>query len=92
MIEGYGLSETSGATCATNTHDPVLGHVGGPLTSVKLRLRDIPEMQYFSTDTPYPRGELCMKGPPIFSGYYKRPDKTTEAFDKDGWFLSGDVV
>jgi long-chain acyl-CoA synthetase len=33
-----------------------------------------------------------MKGATVFSGYYKRPDKTAEAFDKDGWFKTGDVV
>ena len=92
MLEGYGLSETSGAISATYSNDPLIGHVGGPVKCCKFRLRDIPEMQYFSTDKPYPRGEICMKGPPVFSGYYKRPDKTAEAFDKDGWFLSGDVV
>jgi long-chain acyl-CoA synthetase len=76
MIEGYGLTESSGGICSTRPCDPVTGHVGGPLKCCKFRLRDIPEMNYFSTDKPYPRGELMLKGPSIFTGYYKRPDTT----------------
>jgi long-chain acyl-CoA synthetase len=92
MHEGYGLTETSGGSSCTWANDPVVGHVGGPVTCVKWRLMDVPEMQYFSTDKPYPRGELCMKGSTVFSGYYKRPDKTAEAFDAQGWFKTGDVA
>jgi len=33
-----------------------------------------------------------MKGPAVFDGYYKRPDKTAESFDKEGWFNTGDVA
>lgn len=81
FLEGYGLTETSGGSSVTFPNDPNAGHVGGPLPCVKWRLMDLPEMNYLSTDKPYPRGELCMKGTTVFSGYYKRQDKTKEAFD-----------
>jgi long-chain acyl-CoA synthetase len=92
VVEGYGLTETSGGSSFTALDDPVSGHVGGPTQAVKWRLMDVPEMSYLSTDKPYPRGELCMMGPAVFSGYYKRKDKTTEAFDEEKWFKTGDVV
>jgi long-chain acyl-CoA synthetase len=60
MYEGYGLTETSGGSAFTWGNDPVVGHVGGPIPAVKWRTIDVPEMQYLSTDKPYPRGELCM--------------------------------
>jgi long-chain acyl-CoA synthetase len=91
IVEGYGLTEVSGGASVTATTDPVAGHVGGPLPCIKFRLKDVPEMEYLSTDKPYPRGEICMKGQTVFSGYFKRPDKTAEAFDEDGWFKTGDI-
>jgi long-chain acyl-CoA synthetase len=92
MLEGYGLTETSGGSSCTWPEDPVTGHVGGPLPSCKWRLKDVEAMGYTSKDIPYPRGELCMKGASVSSGYYKRDDKTKEAFDHAGWFLTGDVA
>jgi len=91
IIEGYGLTETATGGATTSIQDRVTGHVGGPSEALKLRLKDLPEMEYLSSDKPYPRGEICMKGPCIFKGYYKRDDKTADAFDAEGWFLSGDV-
>ena len=91
IIEGYGLTESATGGCTTKPEDPVAGHVGGPREGCKLRLRDVPDMEYLSTDKPYPRGEICMKGPALFTGYYKRPDKTAESFDSEGWYLTGDV-
>jgi len=49
-------------------------------------------MEYLVTDKPYPRGELLQKGPSIFSGYYKKADKTAESFDEQGWFKTGDIA
>lgn len=91
IVEGYGLTETSAGSCVADVDDAITGHVGGPMECNKIRLKDLPEMSYLSTDKPYPRGEICMSGPSVFSGYYKRPDKTAEAFDSEGWFLTGDV-
>lgn len=90
--EGYGLTESSAGSCMTRGNDPIAGHVGGPIASLKIRLKDVPAMEYYSTDKPYPRGEICMKGPSIFSGYFSRPDKTAEVFDDQGWFMTGDVA
>lgn len=57
LHEGYGLTETSAASAITFAKDKESGFVGGPLACVKFRTRDIPEMDYYSTDKE-PRGEL----------------------------------
>jgi long-chain acyl-CoA synthetase len=58
MIEGYGLTETSGGITCTKPSDTLAGHVGGPKPALKLRLKDAPDLNYYSTDKPYPRGEI----------------------------------
>ena len=69
IAEAYGLTETCGGSFSTLPCDPETGHVGGPVACVKYKLRDIPEMNYLSTDNP-PRGEVCIKGPGVTPGYF----------------------
>ena len=94
-MEGYGLTETSGASSLTDEADPVAGHVGGPLECVKFRLRDVPDMNYLSTDKPYPRGELIVGGGGVADGYYNMPELTESTFyvdqDKLRWVKTGDI-
>lgn len=92
FLEGYGMTETSGGSSMSLPEDPIMGHVGGPLPCVKWRLADVPEMNYLHTDKPFPRGELQMYGASVTAGYFKRPDKTAEAFTDDGWIRTGDVA
>lgn len=90
LREGYGQTETCGPATTTHSWDFNVGHVGGPMPCMSIRLRDIPEMGYLSTNE-LPRGEICFRGANVFRGYYKSPDKTAEAFDEEGWLKSGDV-
>jgi long-chain acyl-CoA synthetase len=89
LLEGYGLTETCAGSCAQYPGDPLSGNVGGPVANVKVKLRDIPEMNYLTTNNP-PQGEICFWGPSVMKGYFKNPEKTAEAFDGE-WFRTGDV-
>ena len=83
LIEGYGSTE-AGAVF-------VDGQIRRPPV-IDYKLVDVPELGYFGTDVPHPRGELLVKSDQLFPGYYKRPEVTAEVFDADGYYRTGDVV
>ena len=83
IADGYGLTETGtvsldGVISRKRVHD--------------YKLIDVPELGYFHTDRPYPRGELLIKTDTMTPGYYKRPELTAAVFDADGYYRTGDVM
>jgi len=92
VLEGYGMTETACLITLTVPGDPVCGgHVGAVIPSCEVKLVDIPEMNYSNMDSPYPRGEICVRGPILFSGYLKNEAATRETIDETGWLHTGDV-
>ncbi|EIE18699.1 long chain acyl-CoA synthetase 4 [Coccomyxa subellipsoidea C-169] len=88
--QGYGLTETCGSSFIALPEPMFNGTVGGPLPLLTFRLEAVPEMGYDPLADP-PRGEIIIKGPVVFQGYYKDQEKTDEVLDKDGWFHTGDI-
>lgn len=77
IVEGYGLTETSAPLCCNKPSENKFRTVGRPLNGVEVKL---------SAD-----GELLVKGPNVFKGYYKNEEATRQAFE-DGWFKTGDIA
>jgi long-chain acyl-CoA synthetase len=68
----------------------MIGTVGPPVPNIDVRLESVPEMNYDALAST-PRGEICIRGETLFSGYYKREDLTKEVLI-DGWFHTGSVL
>ena len=77
IAEGYGLTETSPVISSSILSDFRIGCVGTVLPNVQLKIAE--------------DGEICVKGPSIMKGYYKKPEATAEAIDSEGWFHTGDI-
>jgi len=98
LLTGYGQTEgCAGATLGHPDDMATVGHVGGPIGCVEIALYDVPEMGYTKKDTSHRgmpcqgRGEICIRGPNVFKGYYKEEEKTKETIDSEGWLHSGDI-
>jgi malonyl-CoA/methylmalonyl-CoA synthetase len=87
ILERYGMSETVMLVSNPYKGARVGGSVGLPLTDVKVRVVD-------ENNKPCPIntiGSIQVKGPNVFKGYWRMPEKTAEEFTADGWFKTGDV-
>ncbi|MGB7200782.1 MAG: AMP-binding protein [Pyrinomonadaceae bacterium] len=82
ILQGYGLTETSGAATATYEDDNRVGSVGKPMHGAEITI-DNPDKVGI--------GEVLIKGPMVFKGYYQNDAANAEAFTDDGWFRSGDL-
>ncbi|MFH1487464.1 MAG: AMP-binding protein, partial [Pseudomonadota bacterium] len=76
LIEGYGQTEGTGVTCVSRVGRIKYGTVGPPLKGTEVRIAE--------------DGEILVKSPSVFKGYYKNPEATAETL-KDGWLYSGDI-
>lgn len=86
--EGYGLTEASPSVAATSMADaPAPGSVGLPLPGIELRLVDAQGRDVEVGDP----GEVWVRGPNVFQGYWNDPEGTAEALTPDGWLRTGDV-
>jgi malonyl-CoA/methylmalonyl-CoA synthetase len=88
LLERYGMTET-GMNCSNALHgERRLGSVGLPLAGVEVRVVN-PENDQSLPDGEI--GEVQLRGPNVFKGYWKQPQKTAESFTGDGWFRTGDL-
>ena len=77
LIEGYGMTETSGLATVNTVENNNIGTVGPAIPGVDMRIDE--------------NGELLIGGPCVFGGYWNKPDKTAETMTGDGWLRTGDV-
>ena len=87
ILERYGMTETGMITSNPLVGERRAGSVGLPLPGVEVRLRIDGEVH--ATGGP---GVLEVRGPNVFKGYWRMPEKTREEFTADGWFVTGDVA
>lgn len=88
ISEGYGLTETSPVTnwCRPEEFKP--HSVGPPMPGLELRIVDVETERIMNVGE---EGEIRFRGPNVMRGYFKQPEETAAAFDRDGFFRTGDI-
>ena len=76
-MQGYGLTETSPVISTNTPKTHRFSSIGKPLSGVEVKI---------TSD-----GDILVKGPNVFEGYFKDEEKTALAFDAEGWFRTGDI-
>jgi long-chain acyl-CoA synthetase len=91
IVEGYGLSETSPVVCLNRLDiEEFTGTIGYPVPSTDVSIR-VPEQD--GAVLPLGEaGELCVKGPQVMAGYWRRPDETAKVMTADGYLRTGDIA
>jgi len=88
LTEGYGLTEASPAVTSGLGHDAPDGSIGVPLPGVQVRLVDTEGQDALVGDP----GEIWVRGPNVFAGYWDDPEATAAALTPDGWLRTGDTA
>lgn len=88
LLEGYGLTEASPVVTTTMGFDPKPGSIGVPVPDAEVRLVDADGGDVLIGDA----GELWVRGPNVFHGYWNDPDATRAALTDDGWLRTGDMA
>ncbi len=88
LQNGYGLTETGAVVCQTSIDEPRRDtSVGKPLPGVEVRFADNEGRDVRAGEV----GEILVRGPNVFLGYYRAPEATKAVFTADGWFRTGDL-
>jgi long-chain acyl-CoA synthetase len=88
IMEGYGLTEASPVVTSGTGHAAPEGSIGVPLPGVHVRLVDADGQDSLVGDA----GEIWVKGPNVFAGYWNDPEATRGAITEDGWLRTGDIA
>lgn len=91
FVQGFGMTETYAVGMVQYKNDYTTGNLGAVMPFVEACLESVPDLEYTVHDKPNPRGELLLRGPILFKGYYKNEEETKKSLEPDGWFHTGDI-